>query len=61
MLYKTPLPKTVRIHYKTPRQNRKKNQKNQKKKTRKYKKREPKPIQNQNQQLVSNFFRNLSK
>ena len=61
MLYKTPLPKTIRIHYKTPRQNRKKNQKNQKKKTRKYKKREPKPIQNQNQQLVSNFFRNLSK
>ena len=58
MLYKTPLPKTIRIHYKTPRQNRKKFQK---KKTRKYKKREPKPIQNQNQQLVSNFFRNLTK
>jgi hypothetical protein len=61
MLYKTPLPKTVRIHYKTPRQNRKKNQKNQKKKTRKYNKREPKLIQNQNQQLFSNFFRNLTK
>jgi len=58
MLYKTPLPKTIRIHYKTPRQNRKKSPK---KKTRKYKKREPKPIQNQNQQLVSNFFRNLTK
>ena len=56
--YKTPLPKTIRIHYKTPRQNRRKSQK---KKTRKYTKREPNPIQNQNKQLVSNFFRNLTK
>jgi len=56
--YKTPLPKTIRIHYKTPRQNRRKSQK---KKTRKYTKRELNPIQNQNKQLVSNFFRNLTK
>ena len=61
LLYKTPLPKTIRIHYKTPRQNRKKSPKKKTVKRRKH------PTENNKQSVYkenngfTNFFRNLSK
>ena len=62
LLYKTPLPKTIRIHYKTPRQNR---TKIQKKKTIKRIKQPSESnkhlVYEGNRNGFNHFFRNLSK
>jgi hypothetical protein len=62
LLYKTPLPKTIRIHYKTPRQNRTKFHKKKTIKRRKH------PTESNNHVVYegnrngfNDFFRNLSK
>ena len=62
LLYKTPLPKTIRIHYKTPRQNRRKNQKKKTIKRRKQSTESNKHVVYEgNRNGFNDFFRNLSK
>ena len=61
LLYKTPLPKTIRIHYKTPRQNRKKSPKKKTVKRRKQLTENNKQSVYKENNGFTNFFRNLSK
>ena len=67
LLYKTPLPKTVRIHYATPSPTKRKSIKKininntKKKATTTTKKRRKTGNNMQNRKVVSNFFRNLTK